>query len=276
MPPKKEAPRNYLQGVSFGRSDHIPTVIEVALDNLAGDPNQPRKTFDEDELNNLAASIKDKGLLSPILVRRNADREGAYIVIAGERRLRASRLAGLPSIGCIVSAGDPAELALIENVQRVDLNPVEEAEAIERLISSHNYTHETVGKVLGKSRTTITETLSILKLPAAVLEQAKALNLRSNVIRQIVLMDEAVQKEAIALVASGEGLSVRTAKALKGVNGKAAPTPARLATNAMYASIERLSQIGSKPKIDEMKALREAKKRLDDAYKTATSLTGEN
>lgn len=265
MPPKKD----YLANIAFGTSDHIPRVIELSLANITPDPDQPRKFFDETELNSLASSIREKGLLQPIIVRTNPDREGAYIIVAGERRYRASTLAGLPSIGCIVTQGDPAELALIENVQRVDLNPIEEAEAIERLMQSHNYTHDAVAGILGKSRVAVTETLSILKLPANIREKMKSLDVKRSALRQLVRMDDQTQAEAVARIEAGETLTARDAEALK---KKVEPTPAKLAIRALYASIERLSQILEKPKSDEWKALQSAKKALDERYKSITGL----
>lgn len=267
MPPKKEVTRNFLEGVSFGRSDHIPQMIEIALSNIIPDPEQPRKTFDEEELEALANSIKEKGLLQPILVRYNPALEGTYIIIAGERRYRASMLAGLPSIGCIVSQGDPAELALIENIVRIDLNPIEEAEAIDRLMQSHNYTQETVAKILGKSRVTITESLSILRLPPEAREKIRTLNVKKSALRQLVRMDENTQAVAISKVEGGETLTAAAAENMK--KERVASSPAKLAIKALYAAITRLSQIEDTLKVDEVKALKDAKKKIEEGFKNA-------
>lgn len=183
MEPNKPAKPNYLAGVSLGARDHSPYVIEIPLSAIAPDPDQPRKFFDEEELQLLAQSIKDKGLINPILVRHNPEHPGTYIIIAGERRYRASLLAGLLSIGASVSTGDPAELSLVENVQRQDLNPVEEAEAIDSLMRSHGYTQEAVAAVLGKSRVAVTEILSILKLPEDIRDLGRAMNVRKVSVR---------------------------------------------------------------------------------------------
>jgi ParB family transcriptional regulator, chromosome partitioning protein len=264
MEPKKD----YLANVAFGRSDHIPRIIEIAMNNLEADPSQPRKSFDEIALSELATSIKEKGLIQPITVRHNPDREGAFIIVAGERRYRACHIAGLLSVGCIVTKGDPAEIALIENIQRVDLNPIEEAEAISKLMQAHNYTQETVAKTLGKSRVSVTETLSLLKLPAELLEKCRTSDMKKAALAEIVRMDAAGQKEAIAHIEETGTLTRLDALAIKRGEGRGM-TPVKLATKAMYASIERLSQIDGKPKTDEMKMLREAKRKLDETFKTS-------
>lgn len=259
---------SFLAGVALSKSDHIPTVIEVTLDNILPDPEQPRRHFDAASIEELADSIKTKGLLQPITVRRNPEALGQYIIVAGERRWRAHRVAGLPSIACVLTTGDPAELSLIENMQRADLNPIEEAEAIERLMTQRNYTHETVAKVLGKSRVTITERLAVLRLPVDVRERARALDLRASALKNLARMDEDSREEALAKAEAEGGLTARDSEALK---SKKVQTPAKLAAKALYASIERLGQIEERLKVDEMRLLREAKAKLDEAYKTVTA-----
>lgn len=267
MPPKKDAAasRNFLSGVSFGRSDHIPVVVEIALDNLTPDPNQPRKSFDAEELANLAASIQGQGLIQPITVRVNPEASGKYIIVSGERRFRAVTSLGWQSVGCLVTQGDPAEIGLIENMQRVDLNPIEEAEAIAMLMEARNYTHETVANRLGKSRVSITETLSFLKLPAEAREKIRHMDVKRSALRQLARMDEETQAAAVAHIESGGTLTARDAEALK----KRLPaTPARLAFKAIKVTTERLEAIDGKLKLDELRFLREAKAKLDEVYKS--------
>ncbi len=137
-------------------------ILEIPLSDILPDFNQPRKTFEKSKLEELANSIKQNGVLFPIIVRRAKDK---YVIIAGERRYRAAIMAGLTSIKASVYDGeDFAEIALIENLQREDLNPVEEAEAINSLIKSKGLTQEKAAIILGKSRPYVANILRFLKL----------------------------------------------------------------------------------------------------------------
>lgn len=170
---KMAAPTLTAQGASghFQRSPDFRQMFEVDLDRVHPRPDQPRRHFDEGELQALAASIIARGVLQPILVRkRDGDaEEGHYELIAGERRWRASRLAGRDRIRALVVDGDPAEIALIENIQRVDLTSLEEARAMQALMQSHGYSQGQVADLLGRSRVRVNETLRILTLPADML-----------------------------------------------------------------------------------------------------------
>ncbi len=141
-------------------------VLEVALDRVERNPNQPRSVFDEEQLGELAASIAVHGILQPIVVRQLAD--GGYQLIAGERRLRAARLAGLDTVPAIVRDTDDGEtsleLALIENIQRENLNPIETALAYRELIERFGLTHEAVARQVGKSRVAVSNSLRLLDL----------------------------------------------------------------------------------------------------------------
>ena len=138
------------------------------IDEIANNPNQPRKIFSEEAINELSLSIKEKGVLQPLLVKKA---EKGYELIAGERRLRASHKAGLLVVPVILKDVDEQtsqEIALIENIQRKDLNVLEEAEAYQSLINRYNYTQEDVSKKLGKNRTVITNALRLLKLSESI------------------------------------------------------------------------------------------------------------
>ncbi len=138
----------------------------LPLSSVVPNPEQPRKYFAEEKLAELAASIKTRGLLQPIVVRRIA---GGYELLAGERRYRAAQLAGVDRLPALIREGDdPLEIALIENVQREDLAPLEEAEALALLIERHGYSHREVAELLGKSRPYVSNTLSINRLPEPV------------------------------------------------------------------------------------------------------------
>ncbi len=161
-----------------------PVSIKVPVDNKAGviyvqsglikpNPFQPREEFNQESINELAQSIKEKGIIQPLLVRRKGEQ---FELIAGERRFRAANLLGLKELPIIikdVNDQDSLELALIENIQRESLNPIEEAHAYQYLIDKFNLTQERISEVLGKARTTITNTLRLLKLPQEVIGELK-------------------------------------------------------------------------------------------------------
>lgn len=152
----------------FGLSPDFPKVIELPLAQIERNPDQPRKVFDPEEIASLAASIERVGQQNPILVRRlERDR---YLLVGGERRIRACESLGRTTLYAIVTTGDPDEIALIDNVQRVDLNALELADALARLIERHQYTQEQVGAVIGRSQTEVAKLLSLRRLPAAIRE----------------------------------------------------------------------------------------------------------
>lgn len=149
-------------------------VVHIPLANIHPDPGQPRKFFDGEKLNELAASIREKGILQPLTVRPGEGSDDV-IIIAGERRFRAAQLAGLDQVACLVRTGDDAhEIALIENVQRENLTALEEAEALERLKRERSYTDEKLAAVIGKSRVAVTETLRLNALPEAIKSECRA------------------------------------------------------------------------------------------------------
>ena len=145
-------------------------IVDIDVSLIDANPYQPRKVFDDTGLAELSDSIKEHGLIQPIVLRKVGNR---YQIISGERRTRATRLAGLPTIKAQVydDIDDKAmaEWALIENIQRVDLNPVEIARSYQQLIDNHGYTHEDLSKIVSKSRSAITNSLRLLKLPEQVL-----------------------------------------------------------------------------------------------------------
>ena len=156
----------------------------IAIDKIRPNPDQPRKALGE--LKDLADSIRQKGVLEPLLVRRVPD-DDTYVIISGERRYHAARAAGLTELPCIEKTADDAEtleLALVENLQRKDLNPFEEAAGLQRLAEQFNYTHEEISKRIGKSRATVTETLALNTIPAEV----KQLCLEKGLVSKTVLL----------------------------------------------------------------------------------------
>jgi len=144
------------------------TIVNLDVGKIVPNPRQPRAHFPEESLKELAESIKSAGVAQPILVRQ---RKGAYELIAGERRLRAVKLAGLPTVPAIIkdfSDAESLELALIENLQREDLNPMEEAEAYQKLMAEFNLNQADISKRVGKNRSTVANTLRLLELPAEI------------------------------------------------------------------------------------------------------------
>ena len=141
-------------------------IQEINLSDITSDPSQPRRLMDDGALGELADSITEHGIIQPILLRKGED--GQNVIVAGERRFRASEMAGRETIPAIFTAGNPVEIALVENLLREDLTPMEEAQAIDRLRRESNYSSRRIAKFLGKAESTISETLSILRLPHSV------------------------------------------------------------------------------------------------------------
>ena len=189
-------------------------VTEIPLDRIVPNPKQPRIEFSEEALAELAESIRAQGVLMPILVRPTSD---GYQLIAGERRFRASQRAGRQTIPAIVrTIGDDEllEIALIENLQREDLNPIEEALAYQRLIEELKYTHERLSERVGKNRTSITNTLRLLALPSTVQSMVSRGTLSAGHARALLGLPSSPEIEASARYVVDMALSVRKTEAL--------------------------------------------------------------
>jgi len=197
----------------FGKEESR-TLLYCGIEEIVPNRSQPRKHFDESKLQELAESIKEKGILEPLIVRRVNE---GYELIVGERRWRAAQKAGLKEVPVLVrevEGREVLELSLIENLQREDLNPIEEAEAFKRLIEEFNISQEALATRIGKDRTTITNTLRLLKLPSEVRNQLLQNHITSGHARAILsLENKEKQKELCALIIK-KGLSVREAEAL--------------------------------------------------------------
>ena len=189
-------------------------IVEISIDLIDPNPFQPRKAFDDEELSELADSIKQQGLIQPIALRKVGDR---YQIISGERRTRATKIAGLSTIKAQVfeDLDDKAmaEWALIENIQRVDLNPVEIARSYQQLIDKHGYKHEDLAKIVSKSRSAITNSLRLLKLPEQVLLWIEEGKLNSGAARALC-SDKIGDPESLAERIIEEGLNVRQIEAI--------------------------------------------------------------
>jgi ParB family chromosome partitioning protein len=192
-------------------------VTQIALDLLEPNPFQPRADFTDQAMQELAESIRARGILQPLLVRAHPTEPGRYQIIAGERRWRAAALARLHEVPALVremSDGDAAGAAIVENLQRQDLNPIEEAEGLNRLVRDFGLTHEKVASSVGKSRTHITHMLRLLKLPAPVQEAVRRGDLSFGHAKALLAHPD----PAAALPQVLEnGLSVRQTEALASV-----------------------------------------------------------
>lgn len=183
--------------------------------DISPDREQPRKSFDDEALAELAASIEKHGVLQPIVVRPIP--AGGYKIVAGERRWRAARLAGmkeLPAIVKEITDAEAMEIALIENLQREDLDPVEEALGYRQLMDRCGYTQETAAKTLGKSRSAVANSLRILKLPAEALEMLRAGLLSAGHAKAVLSLDDAAAQLEAAKRIAEKRLNVREAEAL--------------------------------------------------------------
>jgi ParB family chromosome partitioning protein len=190
------------------RADELPVGRRISIHLIEANPDQPRSAMGD--LSDLTKSIVDKGVLEPILVRPRGD--GRFTIISGERRFRASLDAGLSEIPCIemdVPDNELLEIALVENLQRKDLSPFEEAEGYKALQERHGYTHEQIADAVGKSRVTITEALSISRLPDRVQAECRRADIgsRSFLLELGRLKDEDLMLAAVVAMAGGEGLS---------------------------------------------------------------------
>ena len=192
-----------------------PAGVQMApIESLRPNPDQPRKVFDRDDLEELAASIRDKGVLQPILVRSHPKEDGVWQIIAGERRWRAAQLARLTEAPIIVKEMDDVavfEVAIIENVQRADLNPLEEADAYRTLMERFGRTQDAVAGVVGKSRSHVANILRLLQLPEGVLQHVRTGKLSAGHARALITAPDPV---ALADQIVSEGLNVRQAEAL--------------------------------------------------------------
>ena len=189
----------------------------IRISEIEPRKDQPRKTFDRESLELLADSIGTYGVLQPIIVRENADFEGSYEIIAGERRWRAAKMAGLSEIPAVVFTGDElkaAQVALIENIQREDLNPVEEAKGYGALIDRFGLTQDQVAKQVGRNRSTITNMLRLLDLPDEVLEMLRVGDLSAGHARALLALKTEEEMIDVANRILTRNLSVREVEAL--------------------------------------------------------------
>lgn len=254
----------------FGTPQNVRRIVLIPMDEIDLDPHQPRKRFDESSLKELAISIERQGLLQPILVRRNAETD-RYVITAGERRFRAHQLLKRSTIEAIISTGNHREAALVENMQRENLAPLEEAEGLQALMQECGYTHEDVAKVVGKSRPAVTQLLRINDLPDAIKDACRAgeASPTQELLKELVLADPARQMELWEAYRDGRLQTTRDVRAAKG--RKKPPSAISVferAAKSVAGAAKAIERAGGKaPTEEERSAIRKAVRALNAALK---------
>lgn len=237
------------------------SMLRVDIELITPNPDQPRHYFNPDTLEELSQSIKQKGVLQPVIIRKGND--GKVLLIAGERRYRAAKMAGLKKIPAILSKGNPLEIAIIENLQRENLSPIEEAEALERLMKEFNYTQEQLAKVIGKGRSTITEILSLNKLPDDLRDQCR----ESDKYPRRLLLEVSKQKSASDMTSlfdkiNNDNLDTKT---VRSITRNKQEIPRKSHTEIALEQVHKL--INSILKVDLKTIDKDEKKQLSKALK---------
>jgi ParB family chromosome partitioning protein len=235
----------------------------ISLDKLTANPGQPRKYFDKTELEELAASIKQHGIIQPIIV--DEDKNGNYVIVAGERRSRAARLAGLQEVPVILrkySGQKRLEVALVENIHRSDLNPIEEASAYKQLMENAGLSQDEAAERVGKNRSTVANALRLLKLPLPMREALETGSLSAGHARTILSLTRPADQEKLFAEITAKGLSVRAAEQ------RAAGMGSKSAGKNETASGKKSGKDHREP---ELKAMEE---RLIEALGTKVSING--
>jgi ParB family chromosome partitioning protein len=216
-------------------------INQISIDRISPNPHQPRARFDTDELDELAASIMEHGVIQPLIVKRG-NKVDEYILVAGERRLLAARRAGLVSVPVIIREADDqqlVELALVENVQRTDLGPLEAAEAYRQLAEDFGLSHDEIAVRVGKSRVTVTNTLRLLKLPASVMQALSDGLISEGHARVLLALPTAQAQSAAMQTIINHDLNVRQAEELvRKLSGQKLPRPTRPGLPPELSAIE--------------------------------------
>lgn len=223
------------------RDSRFQHTFEAAMASIRPNPDQPRRQFADADIASLAATMAAQGQLQPVLLRRG-EAFGEWVLVAGERRWRAARLNGWTTILAIEHAGDPEIVTLLENLQRVDLGPVEEAMALQRLIHGKGWTQDRAAKALGKSKGDVSGVLGILALPPAVLDAVltSELTMSKHVLVELSRIPPgAVRDRLLAMARAGE-LTVRQIRAAAG-RAKAKPRGGRRGGGATWAKLDAIS-----------------------------------
>src|SRR6266850_4347399 len=216
-----------LLGPSLSPTPEAPSagVQELAIDSIVANPRQPRKSFDNSSLQDLSASLKRSGVLQPVVVRRHGQQ---FQIVVGERRWRAAQMAGLTHIPAVVrevTDAETLELALVENLLREDLNPMEEAEAYERLLTEFSWTQEELGQRVGKDRSSVANCLRLLKLPELIQADLRAGRLTMGHARALLSLDSPAEQLKLREQILAHSWSVRATE--EGVQAQRAKPPRR-------------------------------------------------
>jgi ParB family chromosome partitioning protein len=251
-------------------------VHRLPIEKLTPNPNQPRRDFDEASLLELTQSIEQEGIIQPIIVRRAA--ANTYQIVAGERRWRAAKLAGLQQVPVIVRDADDQqalELAIVENIQREDLNPIELAIAFHRMATELGLSHDQIGQKTGKERTTITNSVRLLQLPDELQTMIAAKQLSAGHARALLKFEDAQMQREIAQLCIAQGWSVRqieefTRPKTTAAKMKTKPSDAPLDPNVKFALSELERILGTKVRIVESRG---GKGRIEIEYYSPDDLS---
>ena len=249
------------KSVEKNEADSPDTVKYIKTFDIMPNANQPRKSFDEEKIQDLANSILEHGVIQPIVLRK---KDNGYEIVAGERRWRVVIKAGLSEVPCLSRELDDEQnmlIAIIENMQREDLNPIEEAEGLNQMIVTYGMTQEQVSKSVGKSRPYITNSLRLLKLPEYILELISEGKISAAHGRTVITIDDEEARKNLCSRIVKEGLSVRETERLAAEIGKPKKKPAKRAKNPNVSRVEaelkevlgtkiNINQKGSKGRIE--------------------------
>ena len=272
--PKKQALGRGMDAIFIDNTPDSPERTDkLAVSDIEPRRDQPRKTFDPESLSSLADSIAANGLIQPIIVRPS-ESSALYSIVAGERRWRAARMAGLSEVPVVIIDADDrkaAEYALVENIQREDLNPIEEAEGLKSLIEDYNLTQEQAAKRVGKSRAAIANALRLLELPDEVISLVGHKSLSAGHARALLgLNDKTLIPDAAKTIVDHE-LSVRAAEELiKKLNSNPEPKKTDPVADSYYSSLEQklTESLGHKVRISRSKRRRS----ISISYKNSDEL----
>lgn len=250
-------------------------IQEIPVNQIDANPNQPRKAFNEETLKKLEQSIKKYGVVQPVIVRKKDN--GNYELIAGERRLRAAKNAQLEKIPVVIKEYDnreSAEIALIENLQREDLNPIEEGKAYESIIKKYDLTQEEMSQIAGKSRSYITNTLRLLTFPDAIQKLLQSKKLTTGQARPLLALKTVAEQLKLAKKIVEEGLSARQVEKILGE--KTTPKPKKevqISTYLRAMEEEIITSLGTLVKIKTGKGKNSKKGTITISFKNEDEFT---
>ncbi len=263
-----------LQGRPLDQLSEMSSILMVDVDSIMPNPNQPRRQFNQDTLNELAASIGEKGVIQPIIAEDRGD--GTFMIVAGERRYRAAKLAGLTQIPVILqelTEDEMLEIALIENIQREDLNAIDEARALQSAMEQSGATQEQLAKRLGKSRSAIANSLRLLRLAPHIQEAVADGSITAGHARALLAIDNEQERHDLFDRIREEDLSVRDAELA--VKRLAAP-PSNGASTELGQTSAAAEPTHAEPADKRSVELRDFEDRLIDRLGTRVSIRGNN